>query len=50
LDEMSLYWVLARKPKYSLDDSMDQMVRLFINGLASKPMEGEAPKNREKSF
>lgn len=50
LDEMSLYWVLARKPKYSLDDSMDQMVRLFISGLTAKPTDGEAPKNREKSF
>jgi hypothetical protein len=47
---MSLYWVLARKPKYTLDDSMDQMIRLFINGLASKPMEGETLKNPEKRF
>jgi TetR/AcrR family fatty acid metabolism transcriptional regulator len=33
LDEMLLYWVLAKKPKYSLDQSVDQISHLFINGL-----------------
>ena len=44
LDEMSLYWVLARKPKYSLEDSIDQISRMFIEGLLSKPVGEEAPK------
>lgn len=33
LDEMSLYWVLAKKPKYSLEQSIEQMSNLFIAGL-----------------
>lgn len=42
LDEMSLYWVLARKPKYSLEDSIDQISRLFIHGLVSRSENGQA--------
>ena len=36
LDEMSLYWVLAKKPKYSLEQSIDQITRYFIDGLRVK--------------
>jgi TetR/AcrR family fatty acid metabolism transcriptional regulator len=48
LDEMSLYWVLARKPKYSLEDTIDQMSRMFIQGLASSPINRESAKNSER--
>jgi len=33
LDEMSLYWVLAKKHKYSLEQSIEQMSNMFIDGL-----------------
>jgi len=33
LDEMSLYWVLTRKPKYSLEQSIEQISTFFIDGL-----------------
>lgn len=33
LDEMSLYWVLAKKPKYSLEQSITQISSLLIDGL-----------------
>jgi len=34
LDEMSLYWVLTNKPKYSLEQSIEQMGNFFISGLS----------------
>ncbi|MEW6444275.1 MAG: TetR/AcrR family transcriptional regulator [bacterium] len=36
LDEMSLYWVLAKKPKYSLEQCIEQISQLFIDGLRAK--------------
>ncbi len=33
LDEMSLYWVLSKKPKYSLEQSIDQITHFFVDGL-----------------
>ena len=33
LDEMLLYWVLAKKHKYSLEQSIEQMSSMFIDGL-----------------
>lgn len=40
LDEMLLYWVLAKKPKYTLDQSIEQISQFFIDGLRAKPDEG----------
>jgi len=36
LDEMLLYWVLAKKPKYSLEESVEQINHLFIDGLRAR--------------
>jgi TetR/AcrR family fatty acid metabolism transcriptional regulator len=36
LDEMLLYWVLAKKPKYSLEQSIEQISHLFIDGLRER--------------
>jgi TetR/AcrR family fatty acid metabolism transcriptional regulator len=36
LDEMSLYWVLTRKPKYSLEQSIEQISAFFIDGLRAR--------------
>jgi len=36
LDEMLLYWVLAKKPKYTLEQSIDQISHLFIDGLRAR--------------
>ena len=36
LDEMLLYWVLAKKPKYSMDESIEQISHLFIDGLRDR--------------
>jgi TetR/AcrR family fatty acid metabolism transcriptional regulator len=36
LDEMLLYWVLAKKPKYSMDQSIEQISHLFIDGLRNR--------------
>jgi TetR/AcrR family fatty acid metabolism transcriptional regulator len=36
LDEMSLYWVLAKKPKYSLEQCMTQISQIFIQGLRAR--------------
>ena len=36
LDEMLLYWVLAKKPKYSLEQSIEQLSHLFIDGLRER--------------
>ncbi len=36
LDEMLLYWVLAKKPKYSLEESVEQLSHLFIDGLRAR--------------
>ena len=36
LDEMSLYWVLTKKPKYNLEQSIDQISSLFIDGLRTR--------------
>jgi TetR/AcrR family fatty acid metabolism transcriptional regulator len=49
LDEMLLYWVLAKKPKYSLDQSVDQISNLFINGLRAGGMTDADPRNRGPS-
>ncbi len=45
LDEMSLYWVLTRKPKYSLEESIEQISRFFIDGLRvpKEPADGLSP-------
>ena len=36
LDEMSLYWVLAKKPKYNLEQSIGQISHIFIQGLRAR--------------
>jgi TetR/AcrR family fatty acid metabolism transcriptional regulator len=36
LDEMLLYWVLAKKPKYSIEESIEQISHLFIDGLRER--------------
>jgi TetR/AcrR family fatty acid metabolism transcriptional regulator len=36
LDEMLLYWVLAKKPKYSMEESIEQISHLFIDGLRAR--------------
>ena len=36
LDERLLYWVLAKKPKYSLEESVEQISHLFIDGLRTR--------------
>lgn len=36
LDEMSLYWVLAKKPKYTLEQCIQQMSEFFIEGLKAR--------------
>ena len=36
LDEMLLYWVLAKKPKYSMEESIEQISHLFIDGLRER--------------
>jgi TetR/AcrR family fatty acid metabolism transcriptional regulator len=41
LDEMLLYWVLAKKPKYSLDESVEQISHLFIDGLRARKADSE---------
>lgn len=41
LDEMLLYWVLAKKPKYSLEQSVEQISHLFIDGLRVKKADSE---------
>jgi hypothetical protein len=30
---MLLYWVLAKKPKYTLEQSIEQISQFFIDGL-----------------
>jgi TetR/AcrR family fatty acid metabolism transcriptional regulator len=39
LDEMLLYWVLAKKPKYSMEESIEQISHLFIDGLRERQMD-----------
>ena len=41
LDEMLLYWVLAKKPKYSLDESVEQISHLFIDGLRAREADSD---------
>ena len=41
LDEMLLYWVLAKKPKYSLEESVEQISHLFIDGLRSRKADSD---------
>ena len=41
LDEMLLYWVLAKRPKYSLEQTIDQISHLFVDGLRARPPEAE---------
>ena len=41
LDEMLLYWVLAKKPKYSLEQSVEQISHLFIDGLRSRKADSD---------
>ena len=41
LDEMLLYWVLAKKPKYSLEESVEQISHLFIDGLRARRADAE---------
>ncbi len=36
LDEMALYWVLAKKPKYTMEQSIDQISQFFIDGLQAR--------------
>jgi len=36
LDEMSLYWVLTKRPKYNLEQSIEQISSLFIDGLRTR--------------
>ena len=36
LDEMALYWVLAKKPKYTMEESIDQISQFFIDGLRAR--------------
>jgi TetR/AcrR family fatty acid metabolism transcriptional regulator len=36
LDEMLLYWVLAKKPKYSMEESIEQLSHLLIDGLRER--------------
>ena len=41
LDEMSLYWVLSKKPKYNLEQSIEQISGFFIDGLRSRNEKNE---------
>lgn len=41
LDEMLLYWVLAKKPKYSMEQSIEQISHLFIDGLRARDTDPE---------
>ena len=50
LDEMSLYWVLAKKPKYSLEQSIEQITRYFIDGLRVKQSDTTARDHIESSL
>jgi TetR/AcrR family transcriptional regulator, fatty acid metabolism regulator protein len=44
LDEMSLYWVLAKRPKYGLEQSIEQISSLFIDGLRTRKEKTEQVK------
>ena len=48
LDEMLLYWVLAKKPKYSLEQSVEQISRFFIDGLRTRKADSD-PKDSTQS-
>lgn len=50
LDEMSLYWVLAKRPKYTLEECIKQMSDLFIEGLKAKDCRTDSPGNPEASL
>jgi len=41
LDEMLLYWVLAKNPKYSLEESVEQINHLFIDGLRARDADSD---------
>ncbi len=49
LDEMLLYWVLAKKPKYSLEQSVEQISHLFIDGLRERPADSDRPNSTQSA-
>lgn len=40
LDEMSRFWVLSKRKKYSVHTAARQIAEFFVNGIASQPPEG----------
>jgi TetR/AcrR family fatty acid metabolism transcriptional regulator len=40
LDEMSRFWVLSKRKKYSVHTAARQIAEFFVNGIASLPPEG----------
>ncbi len=50
LDEMSLYWVLTRKPKYSLEQSIEQISMFFIDGLRVRKSPEKNPDEQYSSL
>jgi len=40
LDEMSRFWVLSKRKKYSVHTAARQIAEFFVNGIASRPPEG----------
>ena len=49
LDEMLLYWVLAKKPKYSLEESVEQISHLFIDGLRANRADSDRPNSTQSA-
>ena len=49
LDEMLLYWVLAKKPKYSLEQSVEQISHLFIDGLRERHADSDRPNSTQSA-
>lgn len=49
LDEMSLYWVLAKKPKYNLEQCIEQMSQMFILGLRARESDRDPVQGKERA-
>ena len=49
LDEMLLYWVLAKKPKYSLEESVEQINHLFVDGLRARKADSDLPDSTQSA-
>ncbi len=37
LDEVATHWILSKNVKYNLDESAEQLIQIFINGLRISP-------------